>query len=136
VFLTSRVRLWPELSRTDHRTVPSLVELVVPLNPLTQILDFLGGLMKSDRLLEIHDAVAPLSTSMLNESELKMTQWDPLSETAALARARPVASADSASNHTAACCGEQWQARHHEKFHLRNKYLRQSKKTLKILTAG
>jgi hypothetical protein len=98
--------------------VPTLVELVVPLEPCTWIDMVVGGLTKSARLLEMQ-AEAPPSTRMSKETESIIGQRDLSSEiaAAALARAIPVARADKASRCAAAPEGERWQKRHKEKFH-------------------
>jgi hypothetical protein len=54
-------------------TVPTFVELVVPLKPLTLTAESLGGFIKAARLLEMQE-VAPPSTRMSKESESKMTR--------------------------------------------------------------
>jgi hypothetical protein len=103
VLCTSKVCCWPESSRIDQQTVPTLVELVVPLKPFTWMDDVVGGLTKSATLLEMQ-ADAPPSTKMSKESESKIGRRDLSSKTAAaaLARAIPVASANKASRCVAA----------------------------------
>jgi hypothetical protein len=122
---TFKARCCPESSRMDQRTVPTLVELVVPLKLFTQMDEVVGGLTKSARLLEMQ-ADAPPSTKTLKESKSKIVRQDLSSETtaAALALAIPVARADKASRCTAAREGERRRKRHQEKFHLSNRYLR------------
>ena len=80
-------------------TVPTLVELVVPLKPFTRTEEAIGGLMKSDRELEMHE-VAPPSTRMSKESESKIARADSLEEVAAWARTIPAVIADRART----CC--------------------------------
>jgi hypothetical protein len=70
-----RVRGWPESSRTFQTTVPTLVELVVPLKPLTQTEDAFGGVTKSLKELEMQDVAPPL-TKMSNESESNIARED------------------------------------------------------------
>jgi hypothetical protein len=55
--------------------VPTLVELVMPLKPLTRTKDAFGGMTKSKKELEMHN-VAPPSTRMSKESEWKMASED------------------------------------------------------------
>jgi hypothetical protein len=100
--------------------VPTLVELVVPLKSFTRVVDVLGGVTKSERSLEIQ-AVAPPSTSMSKESESKIARRDLLFETAALARAIPVAIAVRTSKRAAARCGGLPRQRHHKISHLMRK---------------
>ena len=79
-------------------TVPTRVELVVPLKPLTRTVEAVGGLIKSERLLEMHE-VAPPSTSMSKESESKIALGERRGEEATeAARAIPAVMADIASN--------------------------------------
>jgi hypothetical protein len=74
-------------------TVPTRVELVVPLNPLTQTVDVFGGVTKSSKELEMHD-VAPPSTKMSKESESKMAREDVRPFAADWARATSIVRAD------------------------------------------
>jgi hypothetical protein len=72
-------------------TVPTLVELVDPLKPLTRTLEAFGGLRKSEALLEIQ-AVAPPSTRISKESEsnIALEPVEGAALAAALARTKPV----------------------------------------------
>jgi hypothetical protein len=56
-------------------TVPTLVELVVPLKPLTRTEDSFGGDTKSLEELEMQE-VAPPSTKMSKESESNTARED------------------------------------------------------------
>jgi hypothetical protein len=62
--------------RTFQMMVPTLVELVVPLKPLTQTKDALRGVTKSDMEFEMHDVALPSSTRMSKESESNMALDD------------------------------------------------------------
>jgi hypothetical protein len=101
VLRTSRVPCWPESSRVDQQTMPTLVELVVPFKPYTQIAEVVGGLTKLVRLLEMQADATPWTRMPKKlESKSKLGQRDLFSEiaAAALACAIPVARADKASS--------------------------------------
>ena len=69
----------------------------MPLKPLTRTVESLGGVIKSERLLEMQE-VAPPSTRMSKESESKMAREDARAEAAEVARAMPAVIADMASS--------------------------------------